>query len=73
MCKMHRVRYIKGIKIFESMFKPKSTVVSNKTDKYNFSTSTRFSISIQTNVTMLNKILSEKCTLSFLYLVKGSK
>ena len=28
--KMHEVRLIKGIKIFESMFKPKSTFVSKK-------------------------------------------
>ena len=27
MCKMHGVRFIERIKIFESMFKPKSTVV----------------------------------------------
>ena len=29
-CKLHGVRLIKGIKIFESMFKPKSTFVSEK-------------------------------------------
>ena len=30
MCKLHGVRLIKGIKIFESMFRPKFTVVSEK-------------------------------------------
>ena len=30
MCKLHGVRFIKGIKIFESMLKPKSTAVSEK-------------------------------------------
>ena len=29
-CKLHGVRLIKGIKIFESMLKPKSTAVSEK-------------------------------------------
>ena len=34
MCKLHGVRFIKGIKIFESMSQPKSTVVlKNNTAK----------------------------------------
>ena len=37
MFKLHGVRFIKGIKIFESMLK-KSTVSSNKTARNKFST-----------------------------------
>ena len=37
MCKLHGVRLIKGIKIFESMFKRKSTVVSTKKNTTKFS------------------------------------
>ena len=37
MCKLHGVRFIKGIKIFESMLKnAKSVVTSNKTVKSRF-------------------------------------
>ena len=38
MCKLHGVRLIKGIKIFESMLRSKSTVTFKKMARSKFST-----------------------------------
>ena len=64
MCKLHGVRLIKGIKIFESMLKNhcKSTVISKKPGRIKFSSSSKlvYRIIIQFAFLCRGRILGTK-------------
>ena len=61
MCKLHGVRLIKGIKIFESMLK-KSTFTTNKTAGSRLSTHHWYSIIAVCCVKILGVEMQAKCS-----------
>ena len=68
MCKTHGVRLIKGIKIFESMFKPKSTFASKKTPKFSVLIII-IDLRLLITISAVIKNLQPKCWLSLLHKV----
>ena len=68
MCKMHGVRLIKGIKIFESMFKPKLPSFLKKTPKFSVLIII-IDLRLLITISAVIENLQPKCGLSLFYKV----